>query len=90
MWDRLVDDLPGLIAETSSLHSELSEELGASELDALEEGGPRAIEKRVDLSEETRRKLHFLVTKNLDRRRIDGADRVEFDECDQSPVCVRF
>ncbi|MEP5091613.1 MAG: type VI secretion system baseplate subunit TssE, partial [Paracoccaceae bacterium] len=71
LWDRLVDDLPGLIAETSSLHDELSEELGAEELDALEEGGLRAIEKRVDLSVETRRKLHFLVAKNQDRQRIE-------------------
>ena len=71
LWDRLVDDLPELIAETSSLQHELSEELGAAELETLVEGGPRSIERRVDLSEEIRRKLHFLVAKTLDLQRIE-------------------
>jgi type VI secretion system protein ImpF len=53
------------------LQHELSEELGAAELETLVEGGPRSIERRVDLSEEIRRKLHFLVAKTLDLQRIE-------------------
>lgn len=71
LWDRLVDDLPGLIAETVSLQKELATELGEAPLAELIEGGARAIEKRTDIAENTRRKLHILAAKGHDRHRLE-------------------
>jgi type VI secretion system protein ImpF len=55
LWDRLVNDLPGVLAETSAMRRDLVSRLGAeADVDALIEGGPRAIERRTDLDDETR------------------------------------
>ncbi len=72
LWDRLVNDLPGVMAETDSLYAELQKELGPDfDLDQLVEGGTRAVERHTDLSEETRQRLHFLVTKSQRRRKLE-------------------
>ena len=64
LWDRLIDDLPGLAAETEGMRAELARILGgASEVEAWVSGGPRAIEKRSDLPEKTRLLLHRLQQK---------------------------
>ncbi|SDE47758.1 type VI secretion system protein ImpF [Paracoccus isoporae] len=67
LWDRLVDELHGLSAETSALRRELERELGgAAAVDALLSDGARSIEKTAALNEETRRQAHRLS--NLLRR----------------------
>ncbi|MCV2890320.1 type VI secretion system baseplate subunit TssE [Ruegeria aquimaris] len=72
LWDRLVDDMPGLVAETEGMRAELARILGGvAEVDALVSGGPRAIEKRIDLSEKTRLLLHRLQQKLSHRMRLE-------------------
>lgn len=44
LWDRLVNDLPGLVSEIDGLRQALHAELGAERLDTLLAGGMRAIE----------------------------------------------
>lgn len=72
LWDRLVNDLPGVVAETDSLHAELQKELGPDfDLDQLVEGGTRAVERHTELDDETRQRLHVLVTKSQRRRKLE-------------------
>ena len=55
LWDRLVNDLPGLSAEADALSRDLAAVLGsAEEVGLLIEGGPRGIERREGLGDETR------------------------------------
>lgn len=75
LWDRLVDDLPGLVAETSSLQDELAQQMSSTDLEACLQGGAREIERRDALSDDIKRKLHFLVSRlqakqHLQRRGI--------------------
>jgi type VI secretion system protein ImpF len=44
LWDRLLDDLPGVVSEIDGLRAALEAELGASEVAALVAGGRRAVE----------------------------------------------
>ena len=72
LWDRLTDDLPGIVAESEGLRRELEKSLpepGA--LDALLEGGARAIEARTDLDDETRQRLHRLLRQTAKQRRLE-------------------
>ena len=47
LWDRLVDELPGVLAETDSLRQELRRELGRDiDLDQIVQGGARAVEQQ--------------------------------------------
>ena len=72
LWDRLVDDLPGLVAEVDALGHELAEAVGGrGELDLLVEGGPRAVERRADLPVPVRRRLQMLIAKGEERRRLE-------------------
>ena len=57
LWDRLVDDLPGLQAETEIRRREIGAGIGAARLDALVEGGVRAVEQATDLDEDRRREI---------------------------------
>lgn len=57
LWDRLVDDLPGLVSETDLRRREIGAEIGEERLDGLIAGGVRAVEKAQDLTEEKRREL---------------------------------
>jgi type VI secretion system protein ImpF len=57
LWDRLVDDLPGLVSETDLRRREIGAEIGEERLDGLIVGGVRAVEKAQDLTEEKRREL---------------------------------
>ncbi len=67
-WDRLVNDLPGLEAEIESQQRHLTKTVGGAEkLDALLDGGTRAVEATADLSEDTKRQL-FQLTSKLQRR----------------------
>ncbi len=61
LWDRLVDDSPGLAAEIERRRDLLSEELDADRLAELEAGGVRAIEAQSDLTDGQKKQLHLLL-----------------------------
>ncbi len=72
LWDRLTDDLPGIVAESEGLRRELDKLLPeAGAIDTLLEGGARAIEARTDLDDETRQRLHRLLQQTIERRRLE-------------------
>lgn len=57
LWDRLVDDLPGIVSETELRRREIGAEVGAERLEAIIAAGPRAIDQATDLDEGKRREL---------------------------------
>lgn len=57
LWDRLVDDLPGLVSETDHRRREIGAAIGAERLEAIIAAGPRAVDQATDLDEERRREL---------------------------------
>ncbi|WP_225030167.1 type VI secretion system baseplate subunit TssE [Xinfangfangia pollutisoli] len=57
LWDRLIDDLPGLVSETDLRRHELAQALGAERLEAMIAQGPRAVDQAGDLDEDRRREL---------------------------------
>jgi type VI secretion system protein ImpF len=67
LWDRLVNDLPGLGVEIAAERDALGRELGPEQLEALLGGGTRAIDARITLPDEDRRRLHRLLA--LEARR---------------------
>jgi type VI secretion system protein ImpF len=67
LWDRLVNDLPGLSSEIEGLVRLVRAELGEARADALIAGGTRAIEADPDLPAEQKQRLSRLVV--LERRR---------------------
>jgi type VI secretion system protein ImpF len=69
LWDRLVNDLPGLGAEIAAERRGLGRELGAERLAALLAGGDRAIAADPALAEDERRRLHRLL--GLEARRAE-------------------
>ena len=73
LWDRLVDDLPGLIAETDAQRAWLAGEIGAERTERLLAGGTRAVEREEEIGDEIRRRLHWLVDRLRDRRRLEEA-----------------
>ncbi|WP_300042644.1 GPW/gp25 family protein [uncultured Paracoccus sp.] len=72
LWDRLVDELHGLGAETAALRRELGRKLGGEQaVDALLSEGRRAIESDDSLDDETRRRAHQLVMLVQRQRRLE-------------------
>ena len=71
LWDRLVDDLPGLLAETGQQTAELVKEIGKERLEQILEGGSRAVEKATDLDEDLRKRLHRLIAQTAKRRHLE-------------------
>ncbi|EYD76442.1 Uncharacterized protein ImpF [Rubellimicrobium mesophilum DSM 19309] len=61
LWDRLVDDLPGLSAEIDRFSAELGRELGAERLERLLASGRRGIDAEPDLESLHRRELLDLL-----------------------------
>ena len=57
LWDRLVDDLPGLTSETEVRRREIGADIGLERLDGLVQGGIRAVEQAQDLPEDKRREI---------------------------------
>lgn len=57
LWDRLVDDLPGLIAEHDRRRAELEKLLGTDGLALIEAGGLRALEADRPVSEAAGREV---------------------------------
>ncbi|MFV2053366.1 type VI secretion system baseplate subunit TssE [Aliiroseovarius sp. YM-037] len=75
LWDRLVDDLAGLTAESDYLLAELGKDLGEDRLAKVLAGGPRAIEQEEGLKDDTRKELHHLSAQ-LDRARAIQASGI--------------
>lgn len=73
LWDRLINDLPGLNAEISHLRDHLERELGAERVENYLIGGPKSIEVDAELSQAHKKDLHRLIFQN--RRRDMLEDR---------------
>jgi type VI secretion system protein ImpF len=67
LWDRLVDDLPGIVVETDRRCAELSAQLGAARVDRVLAGGMRALQREDDLDGPEARALAQLV-QQMERR----------------------
>ena len=61
LWDRLVDDLPGIISETDRRQTDLSAQIGAERLEVILATGTRGVERDTELTAPQRRELHLLV-----------------------------
>lgn len=72
LWDRLVNDLPGLTSEIDGLRQSLHDELGAERLDALLAGSARLIDSDADLTAEQKRRLHRLAFQNRHRAELEN------------------
>lgn len=73
LWDRLVDDLPGLGAECARLAGELRRELGAERVDRILHGGRGALEAEPGLEDLHRRELRDLLS--MQERRVALEER---------------
>jgi type VI secretion system protein ImpF len=67
LWDRLVDDLPGLVAETDRRRKELENEIGADRVARLVVGGRRALEREASLDQDERRAAYVFLSQ-IERR----------------------
>jgi len=72
LWDRLVNDLPGLASEIDGLRRLLDEELGVERVEALLAGSARGIDTDAELTPEQRRRLHRLVFQAEHRAEIES------------------
>ena len=73
LWDRLVNDLPGLMTDIASLRETLASTLGKDvDLDAIIAGGPSALRRRTDLDETTFLLCADLLNKAEERARIES------------------
>lgn len=72
LWDRLIDDLPGIEAEHDALVRDLTKVLGDAERVAgLIANGARAIERLTDLDEDAKLLAHRLVRLSVRKRRLE-------------------
>ncbi len=62
LWDRLVDDLPGIVSETDRQRADLVARIGAAKVEAVLAGGARSVEADDDFDPDTRRDLHQFLT----------------------------
>ncbi|MET0599693.1 MAG: type VI secretion system baseplate subunit TssE [Mesorhizobium sp.] len=72
LWDRLVNDLPGLASEIDGLRSALADQLGAERVDALATGDARAVAADAELSDDQKRRLQRLAVLNRNRAEIES------------------
>lgn len=72
LWDRLVNDLPGLSSEIDGLRQSLAVELGAERLDALLAGNTQSIEADAALTPEQRRRIQRLIFQNRNRAELEA------------------
>lgn len=72
LWDRLVNDLPGLSSEIEGLRQSLDNELGSERVDALVAGSARLIDSDLDLTPDHKQRLHRLVFQNRNRAELES------------------
>ncbi len=72
LWDRLIDDLPGTMAEIVALREDLTEILGEAEVIKIMGGGATALRRRTDLDEPTKKLAHTLIQRETLRARIEA------------------
>ena len=72
LWDRLVNDLPGLTSEIDGLRHVLLDELGADRLDTLVAGSARTIDADAELTPDQKRRLHRLAFQTQHRAEIES------------------
>ncbi|WP_425547694.1 type VI secretion system baseplate subunit TssE [Aminobacter niigataensis] len=72
LWDRLVNDLPGLSSEIEGLRQSLDNELGGERVDALLAGTARLIDSDLDLTPDHKQRLHRLVFQNRNRVELES------------------
>jgi type VI secretion system protein ImpF len=72
LWDRLVNDLPGLSSEIDGLKRALQEELGEDRLEALLTDGSRRIDADAALTPDQKLRVHRLVFQNRHRGELES------------------
>lgn len=61
LWDRLIDDLPGLEAEIGAMRDAANADIGAEKVETLLAGGARLIDADPDLTADQKKRLHQLA-----------------------------
>jgi type VI secretion system protein ImpF len=72
LWDRLVNDLPGVVSEIDGLRQSLAGELGAERLAGLVAGGARAVEADEALEPSQKARLARLMLQEQRRAEIEA------------------
>jgi type VI secretion system protein ImpF len=72
LWDRLVNDLPGVTSEIEGLRAALLEELGSERLDAFLQGDTRRIDGDAELTSDQKLRLHRLAFQNRHRAELES------------------
>jgi type VI secretion system protein ImpF len=72
LWDRLVNDLPGVASEIDGLRAALARELGEERLAALVAGGTRAVEADAALSPAQKERLARLQRQEARRAELEA------------------
>jgi type VI secretion system protein ImpF len=72
LWDRLVDDLPGIVADTDRQRADLVLRIGAAKVEAVLANGARVIEADDELDPDTRRDLHLLLARMARRAFLEN------------------
>lgn len=73
LWDRLVNDLPGLSSEIHQLRQAIQNEMDEERLNALIAGGLHQIDAATDISSEQKKNIHRLLS--LERRQTELESR---------------
>lgn len=73
LWDRLLNDLPGLLADIASLREQLEEVLNEDiDIDAMIEDGLTSLRQRSDLDEDAYQLCSALIMKSEEKSRIEN------------------
>jgi type VI secretion system protein ImpF len=67
LWDRLVDDLPGLMTDFAAREADIEKAIGAEGLELVRTGGLRALEARQEVDDDLRRAV-FAYVQQMERR----------------------
>src|SRR4051812_3968343 len=73
LWDRLVNDLPGLGSEITELRQAMEKDIDVERLDAIMAGDSREIDAAADIGADQKKILHRLLF--LERRRAELESR---------------
>lgn len=72
LWDRLVNDLPGLSSEIDGLRQSLLIELGGERLDTLLASSARSIDSDENLTADQKRRIHRFVFQSSQRAELES------------------